>query len=128
VAPVDTGSLSPAADGCPSPSQFRCITSRRCIPKSWYCDGDCDCYDCTDECGKCFSPVVSIPHKSEIEIELQFLYPHFQAQAPSLFWTSFFLLKKSFVKGVDCPVRNRGQFCFECKSTLLTKLFLLCLY
>ena len=28
---------------------FRCVTSNRCVPANWHCDGDDDCGDNSDE-------------------------------------------------------------------------------
>jgi len=30
-------------------NQFRCVTSRECINEAWYCDGEADCLDSSDE-------------------------------------------------------------------------------
>ena len=35
-----------------SSNQFQCVSSGYCIYKSRVCDSNCDCSDCSDECGK----------------------------------------------------------------------------
>ena len=30
-------------------NQFQCVSSYKCIPENWYCDGDNDCADRSDE-------------------------------------------------------------------------------
>ena len=39
-------------DSCAS-DQFKCVSSAVCIPGAWLCDRECDCSDCSDECGQC---------------------------------------------------------------------------
>ena len=40
--------LSIAGVSC-DPKQFQCVCSGKCIPEGWYCDGDNDCGDRSDE-------------------------------------------------------------------------------
>lgn len=47
-----------AAQTCSS-SEFRCVSTHRCIPNFWHCDGEADCPDSSDEpdtCGKSLQP------------------------------------------------------------------------
>ena len=43
-----------AAKNC-SAEEFLCNRSKHCIPNSWKCDGDVDCFDNSDELGCCKS-------------------------------------------------------------------------
>ena len=36
-----------------STDQFECVSDRKCIPKSWTCDGENDCGDSSDEQQDC---------------------------------------------------------------------------
>lgn len=59
---------SRAPDQCDHEKTFQCRTSRICIPKSWYCDGNADCEDGSDEpssCGEIYSETVSSQSKKK---------------------------------------------------------------
>jgi len=43
--------LASAVGGSCTSLQFKCVSTGSCIPGGWLCDRECDCVDCSDECG-----------------------------------------------------------------------------
>jgi len=55
-----------------SPYYFTCVSSGRCIHKSFVCDRDCHCSDCSDECGQYASVFCYVICQKEAHVNYSF--------------------------------------------------------